>query len=73
MRNSGVCPKCGCTKIIGPHDATLVSLPRLSTAKLQALMCSECGYSEMYIDKWGLENARRVGKVYPMSQSKETQ
>ncbi|MHA1781337.1 MAG: zinc ribbon domain-containing protein [Candidatus Thorarchaeota archaeon] len=70
---SGICPKCGSTRIAGPHnlhssdDHLKIDLPGIRTATLLALTCMECGYTELYSDKYGLENIRSVGRVYRSS------
>jgi len=73
MKNSGVCPKCGCTRIVGPHGGILVNLRLFATVRLQALLCSECGYTEWYSDKWGLKNIKRSGKIYEVPHSETSQ
>ncbi|TFG33130.1 hypothetical protein EU528_01355 [Candidatus Thorarchaeota archaeon] len=73
MKNSGVCPKCGCTKIVGPHGSKLIDLLHFRTATLKALVCSGCGYAEWYSDELGLDNVRRLGEVYKVPQSKSSQ
>ncbi|MFW9920375.1 MAG: zinc ribbon domain-containing protein [Candidatus Thorarchaeota archaeon] len=68
MRNSGSCPKCGDTRIAGPHRVhggegwAKIDLPGLSTATLDAYTCGNCGYTEMYADQMGLNNIRSSGR-----------
>ncbi|RLI56849.1 MAG: hypothetical protein DRO87_02930 [Candidatus Thorarchaeota archaeon] len=61
------CPKCGSTKIAGPHrvmgrDHVRIDLPGFSTATLETFTCADCGYTEFYSDRTGLENIRRSGR-----------
>jgi predicted nucleic-acid-binding Zn-ribbon protein len=68
MIKSKTCPKCGGTKIAGPHKLyggnrhLCVDLPGISTATLESFTCSECGYTEFYADKIGLRNIRSSGR-----------
>jgi len=68
MIKSKTCPKCGGTKIAGPHKVhganqhIAIDLPGLSTATLETFTCSECGYTEFYADKIGLRNIRSSGR-----------
>ena len=67
MIKSKTCPKCGSKQIAGPHsvvggDHVRVNLTGFSTATLKAFTCSECGYTEFYSDKMGLQNIRSKGK-----------
>jgi len=69
MIKSKTCPKCGGTRIAGPHTVyggdgnhIRVDLPGLSTATLDTFTCSECGYTEFYADKIGLRNVRSSGR-----------
>jgi len=68
MIKSRTCPKCGGTEIAGPHKVhganqhSTIDLPGLSTATLETFTCSECGYTEFYADKIGLQNIRSKGR-----------
>ena len=68
MRNSGRCPKCGDTRIAGPHRVhggegwVKIDLPGFSTATLDSYTCGNCGYSEFYADQMGLNNIRSSGR-----------
>ena len=68
MIKSKTCPKCGGTEIAGPHRVhgaglIAIDLPGLfSNATLNTFTCSECGYTEFYVDKMGLKNIRSKGK-----------
>jgi predicted RNA-binding Zn-ribbon protein involved in translation (DUF1610 family) len=67
MINSGQCPKCGDNRIAGPHRLqaqhhVAIDLPGLPTATLESFTCANCGYTELYSDKRGLENIRQVGR-----------
>ncbi|MHA1136771.1 MAG: hypothetical protein ACTSSE_09805 [Candidatus Thorarchaeota archaeon] len=67
MINSGECPKCGCQKIAGPHrifgrSHVAIDLPGMSTATLESLTCTDCGYTELYADRIGLQNIKRDGR-----------
>lgn len=78
MINSGECPKCGCGKIAGPHrvhsrDGHIsIDLPGFSTATLESLTCTDCGYTEMYADRIGLQNIRRDGRFLPRFQKNDS-
>jgi predicted nucleic-acid-binding Zn-ribbon protein len=74
MKDSGMCPKCGGTKIAGPHRIggegyTKIDLPGFYTATLEAITCAECGYTELYADRIGLDNLRRDGRFLHNPQS----
>ena len=69
MINSGECPKCGCEKIAGPHLALRFSISVRATASLHALVCIECGYTELYCDKKGAKNLIRFGSMHEVPQS----
>ncbi len=68
MRNSGICPKCGDSRIAGPHRVhggegwVKIDLPGFTTATLDAYTCGNCGYTEMYSDRMGLDNIRSSGR-----------
>jgi predicted nucleic-acid-binding Zn-ribbon protein len=69
MIRSKKCPKCGDNRIAGPHnvhggDGThiKIDLPGFSTATLLALTCADCGYTEFYSDRIGLDNIRSSGR-----------
>ena len=67
MLNSRECPKCGGKSIAGPHRLygqhhIRIDLPGLSTATLEALTCTDCGYTELYSDRLGLENVKKYGR-----------
>ncbi|MCK5302615.1 MAG: hypothetical protein KAJ96_05690 [Candidatus Thorarchaeota archaeon] len=67
MIKSRTCPKCGSKQIAGPHRVAgggyiRINLSGFSTATLDAFTCSECGYTEFYADKMGLQNIRSKGK-----------
>ncbi|TFG33129.1 zinc-ribbon domain-containing protein [Candidatus Thorarchaeota archaeon] len=73
MLNSGECPKCGCKSIAGPHRIfgqhhVRIDLPGVSTATLEALTCAECGYTELYSDRLGLENIKKYGRFLNKSE-----
>ncbi|MFX0045808.1 MAG: hypothetical protein ACFE8Z_08175 [Candidatus Hermodarchaeota archaeon] len=61
------CPKCGDDRIAGPHRLqaqhhVAVDLPGFATATLESFTCINCGYTEIYSDKRGLDNIRRAGR-----------
>ncbi|MFW9844297.1 MAG: hypothetical protein ACFFEV_06965, partial [Candidatus Thorarchaeota archaeon] len=67
MINSGECPKCGCKSIAGPHrmygqQHVRIDLPGVTTATLEALTCIDCGYTELYSDRLGLQNIKKHGR-----------
>ena len=65
MKDSGMCPKCGGTKIAGPHRIVgdvKIDLPGIFTATLMAITCANCGYTELYCDRMGLDNLRLEGR-----------
>ncbi|MBN2230222.1 MAG: zinc-ribbon domain-containing protein [Candidatus Thorarchaeota archaeon] len=67
MIKTGTCPKCGSTRIAGPHRIqgqgyVRVDLPGMLTATLEAVTCADCGYTELYSDRIGLENIRKSGR-----------
>lgn len=68
MIRTNQCPKCGNTRIAGPHNVfggeghVKIDLPGLYTATLVAFTCVDCGYTEFYSDRYGLENLRRDGR-----------
>ncbi|KXH76582.1 MAG: hypothetical protein AM326_02315 [Candidatus Thorarchaeota archaeon SMTZ-45] len=68
MIRSRQCPKCGNERIAGPHHLDngsphlRLDLPGFSTATLLAFTCAACGYTELYSDRLGLDNIRRVGR-----------
>ncbi|MFW9799158.1 MAG: zinc-ribbon domain-containing protein [Candidatus Thorarchaeota archaeon] len=67
MLDSRQCPKCGDTRIAGPHRVmgqhhVRVDLPGFLTATLEAYTCAMCGYTEFYADRLGLENIRKDGR-----------
>lgn len=78
MRNTHVCPKCGDSRIAGPHriagEYTIkVDLPGILTATLDSYTCSKCGYTELYADTIGLENIRKSGRyLQPSSQIQQS-
>jgi predicted nucleic-acid-binding Zn-ribbon protein len=68
MIKSGMCPKCGCTRIAGPHrmeSGGMINLPSLATATCEAFTCTDCGYTELYSDEMGLRNIRKFGRFMP--------
>ncbi len=75
MIKSKTCPKCGGTEIAGPHNVhganqhLAIDLPGLSTATFDTFTCSECGYTEFYVDKIGRQNIRSKGRFILNPQS----
>lgn len=64
MKNKKVCPKCGCNKILfvpgsarayGAGNNIFVGCTILSAVLVERYVCSECGYSEEWIDKEGID------------------
>jgi predicted nucleic-acid-binding Zn-ribbon protein len=75
MKSSHKCPQCGNRRIAGPHRLHAyghlsIDLPGSKTATLECLTCSECGYTEFYVDKKGLENINQDGRFLEESFSK---
>jgi len=73
MIKTGECPKCGGGRIAGPHRIygqhhVRIDLPGLLTATLEAVSCTDCGYTELYSDEIGLENIRKAGRFVTASQ-----
>jgi predicted nucleic-acid-binding Zn-ribbon protein len=73
MIKTGICPKCGGANIAGPHriygqQHVRIDLPGFATATLEAITCTDCGYTELYSDKLGLENIRKAGRFISTSQ-----
>ncbi|MFX1481740.1 MAG: zinc-ribbon domain-containing protein [Promethearchaeota archaeon] len=67
MIHTGTCPKCGSTRIAGPHKIAgehhvRIDLPGFSTATLESFTCAECGYTEFYVDRIGLQNINNSGR-----------
>ncbi|MFX0108483.1 MAG: hypothetical protein ACFE7R_09385 [Candidatus Hodarchaeota archaeon] len=68
MIRSKQCPKCGDSRIAGPHNLwggeghIKIDLPGVYTATLVAYTCAICGYTEIYSDEGGLRNIRRDGR-----------
>ncbi|MBE0526871.1 hypothetical protein E4H12_04315 [Candidatus Thorarchaeota archaeon] len=68
MLNSRECPKCGSSSLAGPHrifseGPVRIDLPGISTATLESITCTNCGYTELYSDRLGLENIRKNGRI----------
>ena len=68
MKKSGKCPKCGCEEIIfilgynGPYGAgnnIRVGLTTMSSVLVNRYVCSECGYSEEWIDKVDIDKLKK--------------
>ncbi|MFW9925757.1 MAG: zinc ribbon domain-containing protein [Candidatus Thorarchaeota archaeon] len=67
MINSNTCPKCGGNRIAGPHKIygqhhVRIDLPGMSTATLESFTCADCGYTELYADRIGLNNINDTGR-----------
>ena len=64
MKNTKVCPKCGCTKILrvedpmGDRGISLV-LGWLSTVGVARYVCTECCYVESWVDQRDLREIRQ--------------
>ena len=78
MFSTKKCPKCGDNRIAGPHHIhggehhIKIDLPGWSTATLVALTCANCGYTEFYSDKIGLDNIRKSGRFIFHTQARPT-
>ncbi len=67
MIHTQTCPKCGGSRIAGPHRIAgehwvRVDLPGFSTATLESFTCADCGYTEFYVDQTGLRNINNSGR-----------
>ena len=62
------CPKCNNSEIAGPHrihadrSHSKIDLPGFSTATLEAYTCTQCGYTEFYVDQGGRVNMKQSGR-----------
>lgn len=78
MIHSKKCPKCGDNRIAGPHNVhggeghIKIDLPGFPTATLVALTCANCGYTELYSDRIGLDNIRSSGRFIMHTQARPT-
>ncbi|MFX1282741.1 MAG: zinc ribbon domain-containing protein [Promethearchaeota archaeon] len=75
MNLSYKCPKCGNSRIAGPHKLHAyghlsLDLPGSKTATLESFTCASCGYTEFYTDKKGLKNINEVGRFLEESSPK---
>lgn len=72
------CPKCNDSRIAGPHNVhggdghhVKIDLPGIKTATLDSFTCVNCGYTEFYADRIGLDNIRSSGRfLTPLSPQK---
>ncbi|MHA1950084.1 MAG: hypothetical protein ACW987_09440 [Candidatus Thorarchaeota archaeon] len=67
MFRTNTCPKCGRNRIAGPHKIAgqhhvRIDLPGVSTATLESFTCADCGYTEFYVDRIGLQNINTAGR-----------
>ena len=67
MIHSNTCPKCASNRIAGPHKIAgehhvRIDLPGFSTATLESFTCADCGYTEFYADRIGLQNINTSGR-----------
>ena len=67
MIHSNTCPKCGSNRIAGPHRVAgqhhvRIDLPGMLTATLESFTCADCGYTEFYADRIGLDNINKSGR-----------
>lgn len=75
MKTSQTCLKCNGSKIAGPHRVhadrshSKIDLPGLSTATLEAYSCTDCGYTEFYVDHLGRRNIRSSGRFISRRQA----
>lgn len=63
MKKTSTCPKCDSREIAGPLEnkssaGIIMLLTAFVTATYEAYTCMDCGYSEFYPDKKGMENIR---------------
>ncbi len=70
MKNTHICPKCGCTDILmvpgkagayGTGNNIQVGMTNLSAILVDRYLCCSCGYSEEWID---LEDVPKLKKKY---------
>ena len=67
MKNKKVCSKCGCKEIIvvppfsGYQGGNFIptGLTFMSSVPVHRYVCSECGYSEEWIDKDGIKTLKK--------------
>ncbi len=67
MIRTKTCPKCGGGRIAGPHRIygqhhVRIDLPGMSTATLESFTCADCGFTEFYADRIGLQNINTSGR-----------
>ena len=67
MKNTGICPKCGCTNILeipgsarayGAGNNIQVGLTNLSAVLVNRYVCCSCGYSEEWIDEGDIQKLK---------------
>lgn len=66
MKYSKICPSCRSKEISGPHKnhSNMVLILPSRTATLEGYSCFVCGFTQLFIDKIGLENLIKKGKIY---------
>ena len=67
MIRTKTCPKCGSNRIAGPHRVygqhhVRIDLPGIATATLESFTCADCGFTEFYADRVGLQNVNTSGR-----------
>ncbi|MHA2352973.1 MAG: hypothetical protein ACXABX_07625 [Candidatus Thorarchaeota archaeon] len=50
-----------------------IDLPGLSTATLESFTCADCGFTELYADRIGLQNINKSGRFVLDSRPQEQQ
>ncbi|MCI7098159.1 MAG: hypothetical protein MR966_04430 [Lachnospiraceae bacterium] len=72
MKNSRVCPKCGCGDIIkvdgyagayGSGNNIMVGKTIFSAVNVNRYICCGCGFTEEWIDREDIEKVRKSKRV----------
>ena len=61
MKATGRCPKCGSTELYSPEPGLYNSFPLgfAGGAKVQRMVCCDCGYTEEWVEDESLERLQR--------------
>jgi predicted nucleic-acid-binding Zn-ribbon protein len=77
MRFTQKCPICGSTEIIGPHKVygyygIRIRVSGFQSAKINALTCLMCGYTQLYADNQDLQKIKEEGiegRIHDLSEA----
>lgn len=62
LKKTKICRKCNSANILGPKrvrdDHYIMIQLKRKTATLESYVCVDCGYTEFYSDKKGMQNIR---------------